>query len=478
MESVPLVYVYIERNISEMALNIGDFAGRMKRPELNLSGERMEQVAKIIRLTQVLVVEDDLPTASVIVTFIQSSGYSVSLVSDASQAVEYASSNQVDVVLLDTSRLTDNGVALTAALRASRPEVIIIAIVQRRSQQLVAALSQRGVDDYVTQPLDLSDLVFRMRVLLAKSEGAPNNETLPITPALSPQQTAAITQAQSSGGKSQTAPLRALMTRKYAVMPPIHAPVEIYTLGSFKLLVEGRVVCDDSSGGRRAMQLLKYLIASLGKRVRKERIADLLWPDLPGDLAANNLRGTLHTLRGILAADDPKLRNAILTERSSLCLDIGDDYYYDVQQFNTLLDQASATERTGRLDDAIAIYEQIISVYRGAYLEMEEDVEWIIYEREQLRERFASVLVRLADLYIETGNFDDAIAVAQRAIQEDWRREAAHRVLMVAFYKSERRNQALITYQNVVDSFKAKLGIAPMQQTRDLAAQILREEAI
>lgn len=463
-----------------MAINISGFAYEQHQPTYNSASDRTEQISKLIRLTRVLVVESDLPTASVIVTFIQSSGYSVSIVNDAPAAVEYVSNNQVEMVLLDTTRLTDSGVALVAELRSIQPELIIIAIVPRHSERLVAEMSHKGVDDYVVQPLDLSDLVFRMRVLQAKSGGALNSQALPPPPAANPvpKQIITITPAQNTGSKSQTAPLRALVARKYALAPPTHAAVEIYTLGSFRLMVRGMLVCDDTSGGRRAVQLLKYLTANIGKRVRKEHIADLLWPDLPGDLAANNLRGTLHTLRQMLAPGGPAISSAIKTERGSLCLDLDDDYYYDVQQFNALLDQAGATERAGHLEEAITIYEQVASVYRGPYLEMEEDVEWIIYEREQLRERFASVLVRLADLYIETGNYENAIAVAQRAIQEDWRREAAHRVLMVAYYKSERRNNALITYQNVVDSFKEKLGIAPMLQTRELAAQILREEII
>lgn len=454
-----------------------DFASQIRRPSSIEANSA--QLSNFIRLTSILVVEDDLPVASIIVTILQTAGYSVHMVDDAAEAVEYLVNNDSALVILDLARMGREGLELIEKLRTVQPQVPLLAIFSRQNPAIAAEALKAGLADFVTQPLDLGALAFRIRVLLAQRHLSAGSDLEiqgvsrifgDIAPAILPSTPALANVAQPS----ITATRDTALVASEAAVPPL----AIYCFGRFRMLVNGTLVCDDSSGGRRAVMLLKYMIANLGRRVLKERVADLLWPDLSGDLASNNLRGTIHSLRQQLASVGLDPNEYIHTERGSLYFDPGDDYYYDVEDFTSKLEQANSADRAGHWGEAITRYEEASRVYKGAYLESDEGVEWVIYEQESMKERFMSALIRLADLYIETERYEEAIATAQRVIHEDWRREAAHRILMVGFYKSGQRTHALIAYQNLVDTFKENLGISPMQQTRDLAARILREEKV
>jgi DNA-binding SARP family transcriptional activator/FixJ family two-component response regulator len=458
-----------------MAFGSNDSGRQLNHPPPPGAQPTERQLSDVIRLISVVVVEEDLSTASMIVTILQTSGYSVVHIRTIAALADYISNNAAALVLLDATRLSRADVEVVAQLHALRPNLPILAIFTRHDQALVVAAAELGLADYVTQPLDLSDLLFRISVVLAWRTGLRD-----LSSTVNTQLAAPVSQerAEQQVAEREVAPLSIASSQALSLLPGGAAAVEISCLGRFRLVVNGKLVCDDSSGGRRALLLLKYLILNLGRRVLKERIADLLWPDLSGDYAANNLRGTIYSLRQQLSLAGLEPGQYLHAERGSIYFDPGDDYFYDVERFTSLLEQAGLAERAGHWSEAVTLYEQASTVYQGTYLELDEGIEWVTYEQERLKERWMSALIRLADLYIETEEYEQAIAIAQRVVRADWRREAAHRILMVAYYKSERRNNALIAYQSVVDTFKENLGISPMQQTRDLAARILREERI
>ncbi len=78
-------------------------------------------------------------------------------------------------------------------------------------------------------------------------------------------------------------------------------PLEIRVLGSLQVLRGGVVVRDAALRRQRVRQLLTVLVVE--RTVRRERLLDVLWPDLGRDAASANLRVTLSHLRRILEPD-------------------------------------------------------------------------------------------------------------------------------------------------------------------------------
>ena len=77
----------------------------------------------------------------------------------------------------------------------------------------------------------------------------------------------------------------------------------IRLLGGFSVRVGSRVIEDDGWPLRKAAGVIKLLALAPGHRLHRERIMDLLWPDLAPRAAANNLRYALHNVRRTLEPD-------------------------------------------------------------------------------------------------------------------------------------------------------------------------------
>ena len=101
------------------------------------------------------------------------------------------------------------------------------------------------------------------------------------------------------------------LVRRRRLMPGGEAPApddwpwafRVATLGGFRLLRQGEPLAASGKAQRRPLELLKVLIAYGGEGVAEERIADAVWPRIPGDSAHRSFTSTLHRLRKLLGED-------------------------------------------------------------------------------------------------------------------------------------------------------------------------------
>src|SRR5215472_13479236 len=82
------------------------------------------------------------------------------------------------------------------------------------------------------------------------------------------------------------------------------AAIEIALLGRFAVTVDGQQVPDGAWRHRRAAELVKILALAEGRRLHREQVMDVLWPDLTPDAAAANLRKAVHYARTALGAPE------------------------------------------------------------------------------------------------------------------------------------------------------------------------------
>jgi len=75
-------------------------------------------------------------------------------------------------------------------------------------------------------------------------------------------------------------------------------------LGAFRVVVDGRAVPDAAWRRTKAAGLVKILALAEGRRLHRDAVADLLWPDLSAPAAAANLRKAMHFARTALGSSD------------------------------------------------------------------------------------------------------------------------------------------------------------------------------
>ena len=215
---------------------------------------------------------------------------------------------------------------------------------------------------------------------------------------------------------------------------------------------------------KKAQALLAYLAMKPGQPQPRDKIAALLWGDTGEEQARHSLRQTLVGLRKALSGAESILR----TESDALSLD-PEQIEVDANELQRLASQ-----------DKEEVLEKASTLYQGDLLEglnVNEDPfeEWLLSERERLRELAQEVLARLIGMYGRAKNFEMAAKTANRLLALDPLQEAVHRTLMRVYAQMGRRESALKQYQTCVAVLEKELGMEPDEETKQVYEDILRQ---
>ena len=133
----------------------------------------------------ILVVDDEATLRDTLSRSFTREGHRVDAVADGETAIERASSEQFDVVLLDVALGSGpNGYEVCRTLRAQRNIVPIIMLTALDSEADAVQGLEAGADDYVTKPFGLAELRSRIRAVLRRSgPRALGGEVLSVGPA-------------------------------------------------------------------------------------------------------------------------------------------------------------------------------------------------------------------------------------------------------------------------------------------------------
>lgn len=118
---------------------------------------------------RILCVEDDPPMRAFLTSQLKERNFQVMAVRDGAQAVEAAANFQPNLVLLDLSLPSLDGLTFLKRLREWSKAPVIILSAHDEEPVKVRALDL-GADDYLTKPFSLNELLARVRVALRRAD--------------------------------------------------------------------------------------------------------------------------------------------------------------------------------------------------------------------------------------------------------------------------------------------------------------------
>ena len=195
---------------------------------------------------------------------------------------------------------------------------------------------------------------------------------------------------------------------------------------------------------------------------------DLMWPDLGLRAASNNLRQTLHFARKTLHPDPQISSHYLSVSGEQLLMCPQGRIWVDVDAF----EEAANIARGSKVP---AAYRAALELYSGELLPEDRYEEWAESRREDLRQRFLSLLVELAGLYKERGSEEDlalAVQALQRVLAEESTNEEAHMGLMRLYASSGRSGEALRQYGRLSETLSRALDGEPGASARSLKEEI------
>jgi DNA-binding SARP family transcriptional activator len=246
--------------------------------------------------------------------------------------------------------------------------------------------------------------------------------------------------------------------------------LNVTLLGVFRLSsIDERIWSDLGPGGR---GLASFLLTYPDRPHRRERLADLFWPELDADRGRRALNSAVWRLRKLLAPasankDGRNLRTVgleTILERTPW-LDI--DSWALQQATAVALGEPEAILEPEKLKEIAAVLYR----YEGPFLDG-DDGDWVLEERERLHSQFVRatlVVVRRLGSY---SLYHDAIQLARHALRFDPFREELVRLLIVLLALDERRFEAIRYYESWSDLLQRELGISPLAATRAVLSEI------
>jgi two-component system, OmpR family, alkaline phosphatase synthesis response regulator PhoP len=120
-------------------------------------------------VTRILIVEDDDAIATGLALNFKLAGRSTSIARDGQIAVEQATSEDFDLILLDINLPKKNGLEVLSTLRAADNLVPVIVLSARDGEFDKVAALRLGADDYVTKPFALAELLARVDAVLRRA---------------------------------------------------------------------------------------------------------------------------------------------------------------------------------------------------------------------------------------------------------------------------------------------------------------------
>ncbi len=126
----------------------------------------------------ILIVEDEETQRSLLKGLLKKEGYAVKEAGDGKTAIEAFKGEALDIALLDYKLPDTDGLSLLKEFKEINPEVEIVMITAFGSIENAVSALKAGAAEYLTKPIDLDDLLFKLKKIEEKRHLVRENRVL------------------------------------------------------------------------------------------------------------------------------------------------------------------------------------------------------------------------------------------------------------------------------------------------------------
>jgi DNA-binding SARP family transcriptional activator len=203
---------------------------------------------------------------------------------------------------------------------------------------------------------------------------------------------------------------------------------------------------------------VQRLVAHLcfARRTARTAVAGLLWPDVSEEHAHGSLRSALWRLHKAAPG---------LVEASGDSLTLADGVGVDVRELSDWARRAADTRAS--LDDVTAPESGLSGDLLPGWYD-----DWVLLERERLRQLRMHALEVVADRCAAAGRHGDALQAAYTAVRAEPLRESAHRTVVRVHIAEGNVGEAVRAYDQFRAMLEHELGVHPTVQMTELVKGI------
>ncbi|MBC8350829.1 MAG: response regulator transcription factor [Planctomycetes bacterium] len=121
-------------------------------------------------MPSILIIEDDATLLRGLRDNFMSRGFDVSVATDGTNALDAATQDSTDIILLDIMLPHVNGYEICRRVREAGVETPIVMLTAKGQEDDIIRGLELGADDYVTKPFSIRELAARVKSLLRRKE--------------------------------------------------------------------------------------------------------------------------------------------------------------------------------------------------------------------------------------------------------------------------------------------------------------------
>lgn len=119
---------------------------------------------------KIIVVDDDVIMLQAIKNMLSDKGYSIFATTDAQDALDTIKEEHFDLIISDIMMPFKSGIELLSDIKKVNPTLPIIIISSLDQQEVILTAFQEGAADFVKKPINLSELLLRVKRVLPLSQ--------------------------------------------------------------------------------------------------------------------------------------------------------------------------------------------------------------------------------------------------------------------------------------------------------------------
>lgn len=136
-------------------------------------------------MKSVLIIEDDIEIVGLLEIHLKDLGFKVNNIQDGMAGLELAIETKPDLIILDVTLPSMDGIEICKSLRAQNSSSFIL-MLTARSEELDKVLGlEMGADDYLTKPFSIREFIARVKALFRREKSQKHeHKTTVVNPRL------------------------------------------------------------------------------------------------------------------------------------------------------------------------------------------------------------------------------------------------------------------------------------------------------
>lgn len=241
--------------------------------------------------------------------------------------------------------------------------------------------------------------------------------------------------------------------------------LELFFLGGFLIVINGEPVDIDSWKSKKSLALLKYLMFHPGKRLSRDFLLELFWPE---DCELYNLHVAISYIR-------KKLRKYANNQKEKFIYYRQGYYYFDksivkkidCQEMEDLCQQGLVLEEK-EPEKALEKYKRALALYRDHFMVDDLYEDWTMPIREYYIDIYTQLITNAIRI-LEGGNkYEEAIEICKKSLRYKLYDEDLYYLLISLLIKAGKLAEATRYYQDYSRFIAQEYGLEPAQKFHNL----------